>query len=403
MTWKPIINGSEKREIINIIDEIAEILILNKDETEIIGLFSGKTGVALFLYYYSRYSLNKDSLYEAKKLIESVYDAINSGFNRSAFGGGISGIVWCIKHLETVGFINKNEINSFSSINDFFVKALSYHCEKENFDFIYGSTGIVNYLLERNSIGSDAYSKYIEALESFGEAEKGSIKWKSVIDKDKQDYGYNLSLSHGIAAIIVVLSKIQQSNYRIKKTKKILTQSINFILSKKQNTNNYISNFPNLISKKIKYGNSRLAWCYGDLGIGIALYIASISLNDQILEKESLQILRHSTNRVSLLENSVIDAGICHGTAGIAQIYSRMYSYTNEQVFRNSAKYWINQTLKMARFKDGLYANLVLGERIDECEIRKVMKECKIEHLIFNTSMETKIYEKGVNVSGGEK
>ncbi|MEN8154742.1 MAG: lanthionine synthetase C family protein [Acidobacteriota bacterium] len=354
MTWKPIIAESKKKNATNILDELARVLVLNKDKAEIIGLLSGKTGIALFLYYYSRFCMNKKYYSEVGNLIASVFDAINSGFNRSALGGGISGIAWCIKHLETVGFINKNEITSFSSINDFFVKALSYHCEKENFDFIYGSTGIVNNLLDWKGDNSKVLTKYVDALEFHGESENGFIKWKSIISKDKQNYGYNLSLSHGNTAIALMLSKILNSKYRSKKVERILKQSVNYILSKKQDTKSYISNFPNIITAKNKYGNSRMAWCYGDLGIGIALYQIARIIKDKKLEIESLEILKHTTKRRNLQENRVFDAGLCHGTAGIAHIYNRMYNYTGDEIFKESVLYWVDETLKMAMLSDGL-------------------------------------------------
>jgi hypothetical protein len=62
----------------------------------------------------------------------------------------------------------------------------------------------------------------------------------------------------------------------------------------------------------------------------------------------------HATKRRGLQKNGVVDAGICHGTAGIAHIFNRFYRDTQLDSFKHATDYWIDQTLKMAKFKDGL-------------------------------------------------
>ena len=58
--------------------------------------------------------------------------------------------------------------------------------------------------------------------------------------------------------------------------------------------------------------------------------------------------------RKSLEENNVVDAGLCHGTAGIGHVFYRMWWNTKMPEFKKAANYWFEQTLKMAKFEDGL-------------------------------------------------
>ena len=124
-------------------------------------------------------------------------------------------------------------------------------------------------------------------------------------------------------------------------------------MEQKQDPKKTQSIFPNWVSDELLSKSSRLAWCYGDLGIGIALYQTAMIIKDKNLEMESLEILKHTTKRRDLQENRVIDAGLCHGTAGIAHIYNRMFNYTGDEIFKESALYWIDQTLKFGKFPDG--------------------------------------------------
>jgi len=99
---------------------------------------------------------------------------------------------------------------------------------------------------------------------------------------------------------------------------------------------------------------SRLAWCYGDLGIASALFFASKATSNKEWEEKAIEILKYSTKRLDLTENSVSDAALCHGTAGIAHIYGRIYNYTKIIDFQHSAEYWFNEALKMAKFFHGI-------------------------------------------------
>jgi hypothetical protein len=50
----------------------------------------------------------------------------------------------------------------------------------------------------------------------------------------------------------------------------------------------------------------------------------------------------------------VADASFCHGTAGIAHIYNRMYQSTGGNHYKLAARFWLNETLKMAMHNNGI-------------------------------------------------
>ncbi|MEW7278161.1 lanthionine synthetase LanC family protein [Aquimarina sp. 2201CG1-2-11] len=114
------------------------------------------------------------------------------------------------------------------------------------------------------------------------------------------------------------------------------------------------STFPNwIVSEAVDDFNSRLAWCYGDLGIGIFLLRVAETLKDEQLYKESLAILKKTTKRRDKEEASVVDAGLCHGACGILNIYNYLYKKTGDSLFKSAADFWAQETLQMATVKDG--------------------------------------------------
>jgi lantibiotic modifying enzyme len=96
-----------------------------------------------------------------------------------------------------------------------------------------------------------------------------------------------------------------------------------------------------------------MAWCYGDLGMAISLFHTGESAKNEEWKKISHEVLLDSTKRTDLKQAGVVDAGLCHGAAGIMHIYARAYQYTGDETFKEVAKYWADQTLKMATHEDG--------------------------------------------------
>lgn len=164
-------------------------------------------------------------------------------------------------------------------------------------------------------------------------------------------------MSHGISSILSILCKSYMNNYNIKNTDILIRYTVNFLLKSKQSNMNSL--YPNYIDiynyKGVKTKKeSRLAWCYGDLGVGIALWHASQALGQENWKQESINIFVHAAKRRELEQNGIVDAGLCHGTAGIAHIFNRMFRNTGIKEFKDSSDYWILETIKMAKFKDGL-------------------------------------------------
>jgi lantibiotic modifying enzyme len=162
-----------------------------------------------------------------------------------------------------------------------------------------------------------------------------------------------LSLSHGLFSKIVLFSKCYKQNICPKLSKELLEDSIQFLLNCK-NPIGSVSVFPSRIIEKSKTNFSRLSWCYGDLGISIALWQAGEALQNKEIKREAIDICLQTTKRFTQEETGIEDLGFCHGTAGIAHIYNRMWRYTGIEEFKTAYDYWIQETLKMAKYKDGL-------------------------------------------------
>ncbi|MFC2096537.1 lanthionine synthetase C family protein, partial [Bacteroidota bacterium] len=321
---------------------------------ENIGLLGGKTGIAFFFFYYAKL-INKQEPYDhGLELLSSVFESINKGYNYHTHGGGLAGIGSVIELLSKHDFLEADTNELLGGLDEYLYKSMIYEIENENYDFLHGAVGIGFYFLKRktNKNSKRYLTEFVDELDKIATKDELGIRWISVLDREKQTKGFNLSLSHGLASIIAILSKIYSEGIEKDRTLELLEGSVKYLLNQQQDIPTNESNFPSWVCETEPSTNSRLAWCYGDLGIGIALWVAGNNTGSDEWKSKAVEILLHTTKRKSNSESGVNDTGICHGSAGIAHIYNRMYNYTGIEEFKDSATFWFNRTLDMATHKD---------------------------------------------------
>lgn len=361
--WKPVITAP--KDILRIsekIEEIAALLSLVDRKQTDFSLLNGTIGTAIFLAYYGRYRKSEFHLELAGELITNTIDNLNDAGTLSlTYANGVSGVFWGIQHLIHEGFIEADANELFTDVDELIYKEMISQIKAENFDYLHGGLGMMLYLLKRyqpKDIGK--LNDALQALTDkalFGE-EKKTAKWVStVIIENTSCEVYNLSLSHGITSIINIVARYlseakDTANYT--QHKLLLNAAINY-LKEQQNPPESTFLFPNYIFSKTnqKAPSGRIAWCYGDLGMSIALWKAGDFMKDESLKQYSLYILEHFHKQNAYKLTGVRDGALCHGTVGIAHIYHRLYNYTHIEEFKAMAAKYYADTLDFASHLDG--------------------------------------------------
>lgn len=320
-----------------------------------LGLMGGVSGIVLFYFYYAKSFKDDEANEKGHLLLYNIFETINKGVYYDSFANGIVGIGWVVEHLLENDFIETSDNNLLLELDNCALLTMDKGIGNNDFDYLHSALGNGIYFLSRlkkNNLVKDYLIKLVDAFEDASEFDiLGGLKWPTLNEGRKI---YNLSLSHGIASNIVFLTKVLEYDIYSKKAYKLLSGSVNYLINNQLNSSRYCSVFPNYVCDSEDLRESRLAWCYGDLGIGIALYQASVVANNEQWKELSMEVILKTTKRKSFKNTYVNDAGLCHGTAGIAHIYNRMYKNTGISEFKIASNYWFNQTLKMAKHKDGL-------------------------------------------------
>jgi lantibiotic modifying enzyme len=357
------------------IDAIAECIFtkIQKIENESFGLYSGEFGILLFLFYYSRYSQNRKYISITENYAERLFEQFIEGEKSHTFCNGFSGILYLFEFLRNNDFIDMDVNDIQPALDNYLVDRMRQNISENYYDFMHGALGVGLYILRRGT-GFEYIQELIDFLYVTAEKSDGNqiIKWKSfILDKNEERlFTYNFALSHGISSIIIFLTRVVKTGMLDERIVEMLTGAVNYLLSQEKDFSQLGSYFPHyiLIDSPNDISKSRMAWCYGDLGIGLALWQAGKVLEKTACEERGLEILLQSTKRRSFDESYVRDAGICHGSAGVAMIFRRMYLETKRNEFEDAAQYWVNQTLNFSRFENGLAGYMTLYSDDWKCD-----------------------------------
>ena len=237
-----------------------------------------------------------------------------------------------------------------------------YHNFDENYDLISGYLGISVYLLNRlpRTSAKNGLRMILEHLASSGINSGDGIYWLTPREHipqqqlQKAPEGYiNLGIAHGMAGILGLLCRLGKfSNYSIAE---LARKAIRWLQRQEQDAIAQ-SRFPNWITQQKETQKSRIAWCYGDLGVGYVIHKSAQLLNEPLWAKDAIRIVDATLTRST---DEFEDRYLCHGAAGAAHLYMRLFQATNLKRYEYRAYDCFTKALEPSRSRQGL----PLGER----------------------------------------
>jgi hypothetical protein len=161
-----------------------------------------------------------------------------------------------------------------------------------------------------------------------------------------RDGFYNLGLAHGTPGVIGVLGPMRRAGIRPDLTDPMLHGAVSWLL--RQQIESPVRSFGYEAGGE---RGARLAWCYGDPGVASGLFVAANAVGNEAWQETALDIARRSAPRME--GSGVVDASLCHGSAGLSLIHHRFHHRTNDPAFAAASRAWIEHTLQNRR-EEGL-------------------------------------------------
>lgn len=328
------------------------------------GLLGGYTGAALFYAYYYQLTQKRKHLNKVHQLLErSVHDLAGTALPYTHCSG-IAGIVWCIQHLIKTGFAGEEGLEDiFEEVDEVLGVEMISALQQGGYDFLHQGLGIALYFLERTQypVAVKWLETAVYTLQGTAIETPAGITWQDhltgLADTPANGTSFNLGLAHGIPAILSILGMIHSKGIAVTQTADLLRKGIAWLLACKNSPDDAgKSLYPVLVDihhQALTGRQSRLGWCYGDLGIATLMLNAGNWLNENSYKEHALHIFHHTLQQRNAQNGSVHDACLCHGSAGIAHIYRRAWLQTKDPALLNGATYWLQYTLQINTHQEG--------------------------------------------------
>jgi lantibiotic modifying enzyme len=279
------------------------------------------------------------------------------GYPLFNFSYGKSGINWFFTYLYKKDIIDKEDLDSICD-DDYNLAEIAIDLLRQGmYDFLHGALGIAYQLLYTGDTGLNVFFEdFFRELEkfSYNNTNELYIADYDFLNEPFEESRVNLGLAHGLPSILKFCLQCYKQGICTSRSKSLALDIIVFI-RQNQNEAGRLSVFPNHVYLKSKKNlDSRLGWCYGDLTVAYILYQAGLTFGDTALQNYAIEILLLTTERKTYEKTFLNDAGFCHGSAGLAHIYNRIWRLTQMPVFKEVCDFWIRKTLDYSTYADGL-------------------------------------------------
>lgn len=375
--WRPVLAGARREYALETVQAIARSLD-TWTPTPLHGPAAGAEspaggffGLAVLHAYLAATRSGYDDEAAAARCLDQAMDAASAMPMGPALHGGFTGVAWVATHL--LGRLAGSAADP-DDPNQVFDDALLNHLAQSPWtgahDLVGGLVGFGVYALERlpRPAAVACLARVIERLDETAERGDVGVTWFTPPEmlppwqREQCPHGHhNLGLAHGVPGMIALLGCACAAGVSPASARALLDGAVAWLLA--QQPADGEAGFASWVGPGITPVPARSAWCYGDPGIAAALLLAARCVGETAWEREALAIARRAGRRPPD-QTGVVDAGLCHGAAGLGHIFNRMFQATGDPALGEAARLWLERALAMRQPGRGIagFSTLVPGE-----------------------------------------
>lgn len=300
-------------------------------ESTNLGLAGGMAGVLLMqarLYELRRTPQRAGRIF---RLVDRLVELVPHQHLGPGLWNGLAGILYAFEFVRRVdadllGDHGEAIVDFVEEMDGMLCQFMRNAHGRTNFDLISGICGLGAYSLMRtdHAAATTLFRDAETCLLSLAERGTDHYSWKTW--SGQRDAHHDLGVAHGIAGVIGLLSLGLRCGRATPRTRQILRHAINWLMGQEDRSlahSRYSSTVAHAAMPGAPPASSRLAWCYGDLGIAAALAAAACALDDVGLREYWQDLV---SSRIAHPESSFhLDShGLCHGHSGVVHILARL-------------------------------------------------------------------------------
>ena len=283
--------------------------------------------------------------------MDDLIATLQHGVTHAAlFAGGLAGIGWTCSHV-----LDGGAEDVLSIIDEAMLSVLDVERWTQSHDLVQGLTGFGVYFLERlannpnAALARDGLELVVAHLARNAQRGDHGATWLTTLGvlpphyhAEFPDGCYDLGLAHGVPgmhALLARAARVLDDDH----VRRLAAESLHWLALHRGP-----AGFPSMVPPAFARGSdprivqrgTRTAWCYGDPGVAAALWTAA---------PELARSLALDCARRDEAATGCRDAGLCHGTAGLAHLLNRFYQASGDRALADSARTWFARTLELPR------------------------------------------------------
>lgn len=365
--WRILLTGELAEAAQQAVQAIAHALQPAAIDNTNLSLGDGAVGIALFYAYLAQITENETHTAAALQYLNQAVEGIATTPLPHSLYSGVAGLAWTLLHLQG-RLLEADPDLVDATIDVTLLAAVSQAPWPYDYDLISGLLGLGVYFIERLPAPSAVagLTHLVTRLQEHAITQPDGITWwtdpcwLSAEGRAQLPTGcYDLGIAHGIAGVIALLSHLCALDCATAQARPLLDGAVAWLLAQ-QLPATAPSRFPTWVQPDGARPPSRLAWCYGDLGIAVALLRAARLVKEPVWEAAACDLAQATAQRAQAQED-VQDTGLCHGFASIAHLFNRLYQATGDERFAEVARLWFTRTLAQRHPHQGIAGFLALA------------------------------------------
>jgi lantibiotic modifying enzyme len=314
-------------------------------------LASGSAGLAVCSGQIAWTRSDRRAAQAARAYLEEAVDVLATEPLTSSLYSGFTGIAWAAELVDRLLGTEGEDRNG--DIDEALSRLLRQYPEPAAYDLVNGLTGIGVYALARwpRPGAMPCILGVIEQLARRARYDHDGVYWwtgPSWKGPRRDRYwpgGVDLGVAHGIAGVVPFLARVHRLGLAQQTVRPLLDGAVGWLLAHMVDTAAGPT-VPSFVADGVDPGPARSAWCYGDPGVAAALLVAARDADEPGWVATATDLAVRAAARPPD-ETGAVDAGLCHGSAGLAHLFHRMYQMTAEPALAEAARFWVERTLEL--------------------------------------------------------
>lgn len=313
-------------------------------------IFDGLASLSLFYYNLYLYSGEERHYRLSLSYFEQAYHRLD--FSNLNFSYGSSGVMWLLNYYKEQRAFAFDFEGTLLAYDRSLVSLVAHY--KDNLDPMHGLLSIGKYLLQRhNEYADKGLEQIVDLLYADRQQQEGGSYWESDTKDPDSERHVNMGYAHGIPAILVFLGQLYAKGIAPERTGSLLHSTQAYMAQHREP--DAPTHFPNFVQGSLVKKNHKIAYCYGDLGISCGLRLLSKLTGNKEAEAWAKSAgLNIAGRALGKDPNAFQDIGLCHGTAGNAHMFLKLYRKFRHKPFYEAALKQFEDLVALQRQEGGI-------------------------------------------------